>query len=142
MELVAHFDLELHHMDVKTMFLNCDIGETIYIVQPKSFVLGDAKSVVCKVKKSIYRLKQMSRQCYYKFHQIIVSFGFEMNVVDDCVYHKFNGSKRIFLVLYVDDILLATNDICMLHETKRFLEKHFEMKDLGDTFFILWIQIH
>ena len=60
-----------------------------------------------------------------------------MNVVDDYVYHKFNGSKYIFMVLYVDDILLVTNDIGMLYETKRFLSRNFEMKDLGDTSFVL-----
>jgi hypothetical protein len=65
-----------------------------------------------------------------------------MNVIDECVYHKFIGSKCIFLVLYVDDILLATNDIGLLHETKRFLSNKFEMKDLGDASFVLGIQIH
>ena len=68
-----------------------------------------------------------------------LSFGFEMNLVDDCVYHKFSGSKYIFLVLYVDDILLVTNDIGMFHETKRFLSRNFEMKDLGDASFVLGI---
>ena len=63
-------------------------------------------------------------------------------MVDDCIYHKFSGSKHIYLVLYVDDILLATNDIGMFHETKRFLSKKFEMKDLGDASFVLGIQIH
>ena len=63
-------------------------------------------------------------------------------MVDDCIYHKFSGSKHIYLVLYVDDILLATNDIGMLHETKRFLSKKFEIKDLGDASFVLGIQIH
>ena len=57
-------------------------------------------------------------------------------------FHKFSGSKYIFLVLYVDDILLVTNDIGMLHETKRFLSRNFEMKDLGDASFVLGIQIH
>ena len=142
MALVAHFDLELHHMDVKTAFLNSDIDETIYMVKPENYVSGDTKRMVYKLKKSIYGLKQSSRQWYYKFHQVIISFGFEMNKVDDCIYHKFNGSKHIYLVLYVDDILLATNDIGMLHETKRFLSKKFEMKDLGDAFFVLGIQIH
>ena len=62
MVLVAHFDLELHQMDVS------DIDETIYMVQPKNFVSGDTKRMVCKLKKSIYGLKQASRQWYYKFH--------------------------------------------------------------------------
>ena len=57
MALVAHFDLELHQMDVKTAFLNGDIDETIYMVHPKNFVSGDTKRIVCKLKKSIYGLK-------------------------------------------------------------------------------------
>ena len=142
MALVAHSDLKLHQMDVKTTFLNGDIDETIYMVQPKNFVLGETKRMVFKLKKSLYGLKQVSRQWYYKFHQVIISSGFEMNMVDDCIYHKFSGSKHICLVLYVDGILLATNDIGMLHETRRFLSKKFEMKDLGDASFVLGIQIH
>ncbi|KAL9265865.1 Retrovirus-related Pol polyprotein from transposon TNT 1-94-like protein [Drosera capensis] len=129
-------------MDVKTAFLNGDIEETIYMVQPESFEVDDPKKMVCKLRKSIYGLKQASRQWYHKFHQVILSYGFEMNVVDDCVYHKFSGSKFIFLVLYVDDILLATNDMCILHETKKFLSSNFEMKDLGEASFVLGIQIH
>ncbi|RDX92639.1 hypothetical protein CR513_25194, partial [Mucuna pruriens] len=62
---------------------------------------------------------------FHKFHQVITSSGFEENVVDDYVYHKFSGSKYIFLVLYVDDILLASSDTGLLHETKRFLTKKF-----------------
>ena len=112
------------------------------MVQPENFVLGDAKQMIYKLKKSICGLKQASHQWYYKFHQVIISFDFEMNIVDDCIYYKFSGSKYIFLVLYVDDILLANNDIDLLHETKGFLAKKFKMKDLGDASFVLGIQIH
>jgi len=71
----------------------------------------------------------------------LTSYGFKANVVDDCVYHKFSGSKYIFLVLCVDDILLASRDIGFLQETKIFLMKNFKMKDLGETFFVLGIKI-
>ena len=120
-------------MDVKTKFLNGNINEMIYIVQPETFESGDLKNMACKLKKSIYRLKQASQKWYFKFHQVIISFGFGVNLVDDCIYHRFRGSKYIFLVLYVNDILLAINDIGLLHETKSFLVKNFEMKDLGDS---------
>jgi Reverse transcriptase (RNA-dependent DNA polymerase) len=53
--------------------------------------------------------------------------------VDECIYHKFNGSKFVFLVLYVDNILLASNDKNMMRETKKILFKHFDMKDLGEV---------
>ena len=70
---------------------------------------------------------------------MVISFDFEVNFVDDYVYKKFNGSKFMFLVSYVDDLLLATNDIGILHETKKFLLKNFKMKDLGDASFVLGI---
>ena len=62
-------------------------------------------------------------------------------MVEDCVYHKFSGSKFIFLILFFDDILLASSNIGLLHETKKFLLKNFEMKDLGNASFVLGIQI-
>ena len=62
-------------------------------------------------------------------------------MVEDCVYHKFSGNKFIFLILYVDDILLASSDIGLLHETTKFLSKNFKMKDLGNASFVLGIQI-
>ena len=73
---------------------------------------------------------------------MIISFGFKITMVDESVYHKFNGSKHIFLVLYVDDILLVTNDIGLLHETKRFISNNFKMVYLGDASFVLGIKIH
>ncbi|RDX78877.1 hypothetical protein CR513_40780, partial [Mucuna pruriens] len=141
MTLIAYFDLELHQMDDKIVFLNDDIDKTIYMMQPENFVSNKSKSMVCKLKKSIHSLKQASHQWYQKFHQVITSYGFEANVVDDCVYHKFNGSKYIFLVLYVDDILLASSDTGLLYKTKRFFTKNFKMKDLRKASFVLGIQI-
>ncbi|CAM8900416.1 unnamed protein product [Rhodiola kirilowii] len=142
MELTAHFDLELHQMDVKTGFLNGDIDEVIYMVQPENFECGDSKNMVCKLRKSIYGLKQASCHWYFKFYQVIISYGFEANLMDACEYHKFCGSKFIFLVLYVDDILLATNDVMLLHDTKKFLSNNFEMKDFGEASFVIGVQIH
>lgn len=77
----------------------------------KDIVSGDPKYMIYKLNKSIYSLKQASRQWNHKFHQVITSYGFQASVIDDYVYQKFIRSKYIFLVLYVDDILLASNDI-------------------------------
>ncbi|RVW63854.1 Retrovirus-related Pol polyprotein from transposon TNT 1-94 [Vitis vinifera] len=118
MTLVAHYNLELHQMDVKTAFLNGNIDETIYMVQPENFESNDSKQLVCRLKRSIYGLKQASRQWYRKLNQVITSFAFKENIIDQCIYLKFSGSKFIILVLYVDDILLASSDVGLLHETK------------------------
>ncbi|WJZ95153.1 hypothetical protein VitviT2T_013943 [Vitis vinifera] len=79
---------------------------------------------------------------YRKFDQVITSFGFKENTIDQCIYLKFSGSKFIIMVLYVDDILLASSDVELLHETKRFLSSKFDMKDLGNACFVLGIQIY
>ena len=68
--------------------------------------------------------------------------GFIENKVDRCIYLKISGSKFIFFILYVDDILLASDDLGMLHEVKQLLSSHFEMKDLENASFVLGIEIH
>jgi hypothetical protein len=94
------------------------------------------------LRKSIYGLKQASRQWYLKFDETIRSFGFKENEEDNCIYAKFRSGKFIFLILYVDDILLASSDVSLLLETKRFLSSNFDMKDLDEASFTLGIEIH
>lgn len=142
MALVAHFDLELHQMDVKTAFLNGDLEENVYTKQPKGFIMEGKEEMGCRLKKSIYGLKQASRQWYLKFNETIKSFGFKENIEDNCVYAKFKSGKYIFLILYVDDILLASSDVSLLQKTKKFLSSNFDMKDLGEASFVLGIEIH
>jgi hypothetical protein len=103
MALVAHFDLELHQMDVKTTLLNGDLEENVYMKQPKCFVVNGKEHMGCRLKKSIYGLKQASRQWNLKFDNTIKRFGFELNIEDNRVYAKFKNGKHVFLILYVDD---------------------------------------
>ena len=142
MALVAHFDLELHQMDVKTAFLNGNVDEEVFMKQPEGFKSKGQEHLVCKLKKSIYGLKQASRQWYLKLHQVLKSEGFIKNQVDQCAYLKMSGSNFTILVLYVDDILLASNSLDMLHESKRLLSRNFDMKDLGEASYVIGIEIH
>ena len=142
MALVAHFDFDLHQMDVKTTFLNGNLEEEVYMKQPEGLSSSEGEHLVCKLKKSIYGIKQASCQWYLKFHEVIASFDFEENIMDQCIYLKVSGSKISFLVLYVDDILLATNDKGLLYEVKQFLSKNFDMKDMGEASYVIGIKIH
>ena len=72
----------------------------------------------------------------------MTSFGFIENKFDQCVYMKVGGSKFIFMVLYVDDILLANSDVNLLNDTKRLLSANFDMNDLGEASFVLGINIY
>ena len=77
-----------------------------------------------------------------KFDQTIRNFEFKENVENNCVYAKFKNGKFIFLVLYMDNILLASSDVSLLLKTKKFLSSKFDMKDLGEASFVLGIEIH
>jgi hypothetical protein len=142
MALVAHYGLELHQMDVKMVFLNRDLLENVYMAQPKGFAVKGKEHMGCHLRKSIYELKQASRQWYLKFDETIRSFGFKENEEDNCIYAKLRSGKFIFLILYVDDILLASSDVSLPLKNKRFLSSNFDMKDLGEASFILEIEIH
>jgi hypothetical protein len=95
----------------------------------------------CHMRKSIYGLKQASRQWYLKFDKTIKSFGFKEND-DNCIYAKFRSGKFIFQIMYVDDTLPASSDVSLLLEIKIFLSSNVDMKDLGEASFVLEIEIH
>ncbi|OMO52435.1 reverse transcriptase [Corchorus capsularis] len=139
--IVANFDLELYQMDVKTAFLNGELDEEIYMDQPEAFVAKCQERKICKLKRSIYGLKQSSRQWYLRFHQAIIQNGFEMIEEDHCVYVKRSKGSFVILSLYVDDILLAGNDMEMIVTTKKWLSSNFEMKDMGEANYVLGVKI-
>ena len=103
-------DLELYQMDIKTAFLNRELDEEIYMDQPLGFKLKGQERKVCKLKRSIYGLKQASRQWNLKFHQAILEDGFTMMEKDHCMCIKRSNNYFIIMSLYVDDILIARND--------------------------------
>ena len=129
-------------MDVKTDFLNGHLSEDVYMVHHEGFDDPNHPNKVCKLKKSIYGLKQASRSWNLRFDKKIKEFGFSKNEDEPCVYMKISGSTVVFLILYVDDILLIGNDIPTLKEVKSRLGKCFAMKDLGEATYILGIKIY
>ena len=82
LSLVAHYDLELHQMDMKTAFLNGNLDKGIYIEQPKGFAKKGKEHLSRKLNKSLYGLKLAYRQWYLWFNDTITSFGFKENAVD------------------------------------------------------------
>jgi hypothetical protein len=109
--------------------------------QPEGFVVKGNKELVCKLKRSIYGLKQSPRMWYQNFDTYILSFGFVRNKVGHCVYSKEEGNDFIYVALYVDDMLLVRNNMDAIKELKKKLSSKFDMKDLGATNFILGMEI-
>ncbi|GJT18565.1 retrotransposon protein, putative, ty1-copia subclass [Tanacetum coccineum] len=140
--IAAFYDYEIWQMDVKTDFLNGHLSEEVYMTQPEGFVNPKYPDHVCKLKRSIYGLKQASRQWNKRFDDEIKKFDFTQNRDEPCVYQKASGSYVTFLILYVDDILIMGNNIPMLQDVKSYLGRCFAMKDLGEAAYILGIKIY
>eukprot|EP00253_Pinus_taeda_P027670 PITA_27670 len=98
-------------MDVKTKFLHGDLEEEIYMQQPEDFAVKGKKELACNLKKSIYGLKQSPRMWYQKFDTFIRGLRFTRSKANHCVYFKLIGDRAIYLVLYVDDMLLDSKPV-------------------------------
>ncbi|GJW61692.1 retrotransposon protein, putative, ty1-copia subclass [Tanacetum coccineum] len=140
--IVAFHDYKIWQMDVKIAFLNGRLTEDVFMAQPEGFENTKYPKRVCKLQKTIYGLKQASRSWNLYFHEKVTQFGFSRSEDESCIYVKVSGSVVVFLVLYVDDILLIGNDIPTLQSVKDWLGKCFAMKDLGDATYILAIKIY
>ena len=141
LSLTACEDYELEQLDVKTAFLHGNLEETIYMRQPPGFEEGTGNKV-CLLKKSLYGLKQSPRQWYKRFDVYMVSNGFSRSNYDSCVYFKeFAPGMYIYLLLYVDDMLIACKSKSEIEYTKGLLRKEFDMKELGPARKILGMEI-
>ena len=128
-------------MDVRTTFLNGDLEEEVYMEQPKCFILQGNEHKMCRLVKSLYGLKQAPKQWHEKFDKVIVSNGFRHNNADKYFYSKTCDDYAIFVCLYVDDMLILSNDMNGIMEMKRFQFSNFKIKDLGDVHTILGIKV-
>lgn len=138
--LLAHAvknDMLIHQMDVVTAFLNGTLDEDIYMQQPEGYVEEGNEHLVCKLKKSLYGLKQSPR-CWNKtFKDFMESIGFISCEADPCVFIR--GSTIV--AVYVDDLILITNEEKEMDSVKKSLANRFKMKDMGDIHYLLGVSI-
>ena len=141
--LVTHFNWELEQLDVKITFLHGDLDETIYMRQLEGFkVFKKGTKLVCLLKKSLFGLKQSPRQWYKRFDTFVVNFGFQRSNFDSSLYFKgVNGEDPIYLLLYVDDMLLVGRSFKSVQHVKGLLNSEFNMKELGGAKRIFGISI-
>ena len=102
--LVAHYDMWLEQLDVKTAFLHGDLDEEIYLRQREGFIDSSRPDYVCKLNKSLYGLKQSPRLWYKIFDNFMLSQGYSRSFKDQCVYFRRCDDDMIYLLLYVDCI--------------------------------------
>ena len=135
-------DWEVHQMDIKTAFLQGNLDDEIYMKQPDGYVNEQYPNHVCKLKKSLYGLKQAARCWNSAIDCFLKSEGYKQVGADPCLYIKSvkqpNGKINfVLLSLHLDDILLFSNEVAMLNEEKISLGRRFDVEDLGEVNYVL-----
>ena len=118
--------LKLHQMDVTTAFLNGELEEEVYMKQPEGFVADGQEHLVCKLRKSIYGLKQSPRCWNSALNVQLKTMGFNQSASDPCIYTSLE--EMFILAVYVDDIVLAGKTDERIKEVKNILAKRFQVK--------------
>ena len=139
--LAAKCNLSLHQMDVKTAFLNGLLDEDIYMTQPDGYIDEDRPDFVCQLKRSLYGLKQSPRMWNQTIDKFMLELNFKKCETDHCIYVKRTDQDMIFVALYVDDLVVASNNDDLLKSTKQALSDRFDMTDLGKLKYFIGIEV-
>ena len=132
--------LKIHQLDVTTAFLNGKLQEEIYMKQPEGFVTKGREHLVCRLKRSLYGLKQSSRCWYATLDQYLKELGVLQSDSDPCVYIAAVDEMAI-VGIYVDDIVIACGSEEQLKKFKSSICKRFNVKDLGKLHHFLGMKI-
>ncbi|KAH9650552.1 protein kinase domain-containing protein [Citrus sinensis] len=132
LSLAVNCDWHLHQLDVKNAFLNGDLKEEVFISLPPGFEKSLGSDKVCRLRKSLYGLKQSPRAWFERFGKAVISYGFLQSQGDHTIFYKHSKDGKItILIVYVDDIILTGDDETELAALKKRLAKKFQIKDLG-----------
>ena len=141
--LAAINNWHLHHMDINNAFLHGDLNEDVYMKLPQGYTPKGVipHNAVCKLQKSLYGLKQASRQWYAKLSNHLLHNGFQHSKSDHSLFLRHKSGVFLALLIYVDDIIVATTDLQELISFKSSLDNHFRLKDLGPLRFFLGLEV-
>ena len=142
MQIAAQNNYYVNQMDVKSAYLNAKVEEEIYLDPPEGYkqIDKEGNKLVWKLKKSLYGLKQSGRNWNEMFHSFLVAEGFKQSLSDSCFYIKTRDKSVINVIIWVDDVLISSNNLQALNEFKINLSNTFRMKDLGSLSYFLGIK--
>lgn len=136
----AQYAWPLFKMDVYNAFLQGDLFEEVFMTLPPSFG-SQGENKVCRLLKSLYGLKQVSRQWNLKLTNALTQSGFTQTKLYYSLFTKTNTTGSILIILvYVDDLLITGNKDNLIQEAKDILHHNFKMKDLGELRYFLGIE--
>jgi hypothetical protein len=139
--LAAHHGWEVHHMDVKSAFLNGDLEEVVYVSQPPGFAADGNEHGVYRLHKALYGLRQAPRAWNAKLDASLVSLGFMRSVAEHGMYARGSGDSLLIVGVYVDDLVITGAKVQEIHFFKEEMKNLFSMSDLGLLRYYLGLEV-
>ena len=140
LSLAMSKDWCLRQLDVQNAFLHGFLEEEVYMKQPPGYEDKTKPHHLCKLKKSLYGLKQAPRAWYSRLCGKLQSLGFPSKADTSLFFYR-KGNHVIFMLVYVDDIIVASSSHKAVDALLQDLEKDFAIKDLGNLHYFLVIQV-
>jgi histone deacetylase 1/2 len=138
--LALSFKWDIQQIDINNAFLNGLLQEEVYMTQPPGFVHQD-QTLVCKLQKALYGLKQAPRAWYERLTQTLVQFGFRSSKCDPSLFIYTHKGITLYVLVYVDDILLTGSSSTILHDIIHKLNSKFSLKHMGKPDYLLGIEV-
>ncbi|PKU76821.1 Retrovirus-related Pol polyprotein from transposon TNT 1-94 [Dendrobium catenatum] len=138
--IALHHNWTIHQLDVSNAFLHGTLSDTVYMHQPPGFQDSIHPNYVCRLKKALYGLKQSPREWYATLSNHLVAYGFQISSSDHSLLTYKNGDTRLYILIYVDDILLTGNSPTETTKLLSNLHNHFQMRNLGPLSQFLGLQ--
>lgn len=130
----------LRQLDINNAFLQGTLNEEVYVKQPPGFVDPDRPDYVCKLRKALYGLKQAPRAWYMELKGYLVSLGFKNSLADTSLFILQHDKLLVYVLVYVDDIIITGNNTKAVEEVIRNLATRFSVKDMGNLSYFLGIE--
>jgi hypothetical protein len=130
-------------MDIKTAYLNAKVDEDIYLEQPVGFEQRgkNGEELVCKLDKSLYGLKQSGRNWHNELKGFLINQGFKTAQYDSCLFTRKNGEKMDLILVWVDDIIMCSDNEAFGDEFKKAVETRYKVSDFGELNWFLGMNI-
>lgn len=141
LSLAVHNQWDIQQIDINNAFLNGELTETVYMYQPEGFADPKLPKHVCKLHKALYGLKQAPRAWFDKSKGVLLSWGFENSTSDVSLFYYKREAQVIYLLVYVDDILLTGNDNHLIKQIVTDLNRKFALKTLGSLSYFLGFEV-